>query len=284
MGISDSLFIDGDNAYTTYGLAIKEGGYAGVVQWPALKAPNYIDWPEEDGIEPDLLSPCVEPKKEIRLDFFCVNAPAGINALMSVLQDEAYHDFYFKEIGVSVSLRFKEIVDRSRIEDLEVFSASFTCDENYLDSMTPDTSSESSADVTVTPFGMLVDSVDVSHWNIMPLEGTRETVTKASPLKDNIVISSKSISGQVYPDDSAVKSSREVTIPMLLRAVSPVQFWDLYLDFFATLIAPGGRILTFDGKTYDFYYVSQSVSEFSKLHDDSIWCRFDLTVNFYEGD
>lgn len=305
------LFIDGVSAWSAYGLGVLKGGHVGIVQWPSLKTPDYIDWPEEHGIEPDLLNPCLDTKKSIRLDLFCKNAPACVDSLMAVLHGSAYHNFYFKEIGVAVPLRFVEVVNRKRVDSLETFTVNMACDESYLTQMQPnlgeavyltfngdrlvfneklllfhvfDEGHESHNTFSVPALGLLIDGVDISRYWAMPLEGTREAITTAAPLKDNLIISSKQMPGQHYPDTVAVKGFRQVDIPILMRAVHPPQFWENYIAFLTMLVQPGHRTLTFGGKNYKFYYSSQSVRDFIKLPGNEIWCQFDLSVIFFEGD
>lgn len=311
MSRSDFLYIDGLGARTNYHVAVQEGGYHGVVEWPSLKTPDFIDWPELPGIEPDLLNPCLEPKKSIRLDLFCDNAPGGIDDLMAVLHSSAYHDFYFKEIGVSVPLRFKDVSSRRRVDSLELFTLEMACDESYLTQMSPnlgekvylafdgkrllfndklllftayDEGLESHNFFSVPARGLLIDGVDISRYLCVPLEGTREAITQAAPLKDNLIITSKSMSGQSYPDNVAVKDRRRVDIPILMRAINPPLFWENYIGFLTMLVQPGHRTLTYNGQNHKFFYSSQSVREFIKLPGNEIWCQFDLTVIFYEGD
>ena len=51
------LYIDGKDAYTDFGVWITEGGYDGLLPFPELVEPDRNDWPDEDGIEPDLEKP-----------------------------------------------------------------------------------------------------------------------------------------------------------------------------------------------------------------------------------
>ena len=51
------LYIDGKDAYTDFGVWITEGGYDGLLPFPELVEPARNDWPDEDGIEPDLEKP-----------------------------------------------------------------------------------------------------------------------------------------------------------------------------------------------------------------------------------
>ena len=56
------LYIDGKDAYTDFGVWITEGGYDGLLPFPELVEPARNDWPDEDGIEPDLEKPTLKPR------------------------------------------------------------------------------------------------------------------------------------------------------------------------------------------------------------------------------
>lgn len=62
------LYIDGKDAYTDFGVWITEGGYDGLLPFPELVEPDRNDWPDEDGIEPDLEKPTMKPR-ELNITF-----------------------------------------------------------------------------------------------------------------------------------------------------------------------------------------------------------------------
>ena len=63
------LYIDGKDAYTDFGVWITEGGYDGLLPFPELVEPDRNDWPDEDGIEPDLEKPTLKPRE---LNIMCL--------------------------------------------------------------------------------------------------------------------------------------------------------------------------------------------------------------------
>lgn len=307
------LLIDGNDALVNYGIAIAEGGFDGVVVWPRLKTPQYIEWPEEPGIEPDLLSVSLEPKDSIRVDFFCRTAPTGTDAFIAMLQSESYHVFNFKEIGVTMPLRYKSLVSRDKIVPLECFTLEFAFDFDFLDEMEPyvgtpayltfrrngsrlvfnqnllvftdyDEGQESHAVISKKKTGLLLDGEDFGDFGCYVLEGSDNEITKAAPLKDNLIIKATGMKGQLYPDNTAVKGAKTVSIPLLMRAVNPSLFWKEYLRLLGVFASNGNRVLTWKGKTYKCYYQSQSLGEFVKLGDNQIWCQFTVTLCFYEGE
>ena len=305
------LFIDGADARVTYGIFVVEGGYAELVRWPEMKEPSYVNWPELPGIEPDLLETYLKPKDSIRLDICCTDAPTGSEAFIAMLQSASYHVFNFKEIGITIPLRYKSTTAREKYGNLEMMTLEMAFDYSYLDELIPyegtkvymtfnakklvfnsnllvftayDEGQGSTVVIRKKKTGLLLDGEDLGDRGILALEGTDEVITRPAPLKDNLIIKATGVKGQLYPDETAVKAHRSVTIPLLLRAENPSLFWNAYLELLADISAPGSHKLTWKGVEHKFYYQSQSITEFAKLGTNEIWCQFNLTVCFYEGD
>lgn len=305
------LFIDNADARETYGIFVVEGGYDDIVKWPNMKEPSFVNWPEEDGIEPDLLSTYLQPKGSIRLDVFCTTAPVGSDAFIAMLQSQSYHVFNFKEIGITIPLRYKAVRSREAYGNFEKLTLEMAFDYSFLDDITPyegtkvyltfnskklvfnqnllvftayDEGQGSTVVIRKKKTGLLLDSEDLGDRGILALEGTDEAITRPAPLKDNLIIKATGLKGQLYPDTIAVKDKRNVTIPLLLRAENPSLFWKAYLQLLDDLSSPGSHKLTWKGVEHKFYYQSQAITEFAKLGSNEIWCQFNLTVCFYEGD
>lgn len=308
------LYIDGIDAAVAYGVAVAKGGYNGIVQFPEMVEPNKVEWPEESGFEPDLLSPRLKPKESVRVDFICSNAPAGTDAMISALRDGSHHVFNFKEIAVTVPLRYKQVVNRNRLNTLETFSLEMALDSGFLDESVLQIYEGESSDIEfnekklyfnkqllifylyeswLRPIvkiqhkttGLLLDGADISEFCCAALEGTDAEIGKPAPQKDNLIIKTYGMNGQLYPDENTVKGSRDVALPILLRAVNATEFWKKYTALLSALVAGGNRTLTWGGVTHKCYYQRQTVNEFTRSHaSNEIWCKFDLVLCFYEGD
>ena len=61
--MENALYIDDLHVRSRFGCWITRGGYAGLLAFPAMREPEYNDWPEEDGIEVDLSEPKLEDKE-----------------------------------------------------------------------------------------------------------------------------------------------------------------------------------------------------------------------------
>lgn len=309
MSQAGKLYIDNRDAFATYGLVILEGGYDSLVQFPPMKAVDYVDWPEEDGIEPDLLNPVLDAKEGIVLRCACVRSPQQEN-LFSDLQTGAYHTFDFRRIGVTALLRLNEVSNLEIVGTLATFTMSLSFDADFVTdfehyegvpSILSFNSNKLEFDgnlmlfvdyegsggghfINVRSFGCKIDNVDVSSYGIIPLEGDIEAIARQDVIKQNLKISSKYIGGQTYDGQNVRKKERDVALKFLMRTSIPSLFWTQYKRFLTDLVAPGNRVLQYGGKTIKFFYKSQTVNEFSLAYDNSVWCEFTLNVCFYEGD
>ena len=131
MSQEGKLYIDNMDAFATYGLVILEGGYDSLVQFPPMKAVDYVDWPEEDGIEPDLLNPILDTKEGIVLRCACVRSPQQEN-LFSDLKTGAYHTFDFKRLGIRALLRLNEVSNLEIVGNLATFTMSLSFDADFV--------------------------------------------------------------------------------------------------------------------------------------------------------
>lgn len=304
------LYIDNRDAFTTYGLVILEGGYNSLVQFPPMKAVDYVDWPEENGIEPDLLNPVLDAKEGIVMRCACVNNPQQ-NNLFADLQNGAYHTFDFRKIGIAASLRLNDVTNLEIVgSSLATFTMSLSFDDDFesdfehyegVPSILSFDNNRLTFDdllmlfvdyegsggghpINVRSFGFTIDGTDISSYGIIPLEGDDEAISRQDTIKQNLKIASKYIAGQTYDGQNVRKTARDVSLKFLMRASIPTMFWVQYKRFLTDLVAPGHRTLVYGGKTRKFYYKSQAVNEFSVAYDNSVWCEFTLNVCFFEGD
>lgn len=98
------LFIDGHDAYATFGVWITRGGYDGLLPFPELVEPDWNDWPDEDGIEPDLANPTLRPR-ELNITFVRSVDSRSAGDLVERLSEPGYHLFRVPSLGREWSLR-----------------------------------------------------------------------------------------------------------------------------------------------------------------------------------
>jgi len=304
------LFIDGIDTLETYKVRVTDKGYNTLVQFPSLKKVESVDWPEDDGVEPDLLAPVLAAKDSIAITFVCSDL-TKYDAFLDLLYDGAYHTFFFMEIGVTAVLRLDTPSEYQRGRRMEIFTLNFCFDASFTSGMVPyeginwpltmngetmyfneqmliffvyERGLEPHRTISFPLTGMLIDGADVNTYTMRPIENYVGELGKAAPVKKNLIIESQFTAGRSYPDTAVVKGAKDVTLPFLMMADMPTTFWRQYLRLLTDLTSPGHKTLTYGGKTHKFYYKSQQVREFSRLRGNAIWCKFNLTLCFFEGD
>ena len=90
--MTDRLYIDGVDVFKAYGICVGLGGYKHLVQYPALKEVKCVDWPEENGVEPDLLNPVLAAKDNFSILISCQRYPVGFDAFCEFQGDRCYSD------------------------------------------------------------------------------------------------------------------------------------------------------------------------------------------------
>lgn len=309
--MKDRLYIDGVNAYEAYGIFPSEGGYRTLVQYPAMKEVKCVDWPEENGVEPDLLNPVLSAKENFSISLSCNQYPSGLDALNKLLTDGAYHEFYFKEIGVTAVLRLNGISGLKAVGNLAKMNMNVSFDADFLSQFIEykgqpvtltfndkrlifneslliftdyDDGLGARSVVNVRSFGMSLDGMDICNFGLIPLENNKVVLASQPVIKDNLKISSAYVSGQQYDSGVVKLDKKDVSLSFVMRASCAPLFWEKYKAFFSALVQPSGRTFAYNGKQHKFYYKSQNVEEFTKFPDNSIWCKFKLNICLYEGE
>lgn len=273
--MNGKLYIDGLDAFTAYGVFVQNGGYANLVQWPALKSVDTNDWPEDDGVDADLSDPKLA-SNEFQMSFCCVDYEKTI-LLFQTLTDGAYHTFDFSEIGITKELRLVSQPGTNMIKPLQIFSLQLADDE-YL----KDYDRQGPVRLTSETVGLEIDGVDLSEYGVRILSGTLDSILKAPAVKKNMSIDTDTNSGVIYENTNVSFQAKDVTLKCFLRTPSTEVFWGNYHALFFDLIQPHERMLhiTEDSEYYSCYYKSAKVSRFAKGPDGNIWCEFDVSLCF----
>lgn len=272
------LFIDGVDVYTTYGVSLANVAYEDVVCLPHLKPVPYNDWHEKNGIEPDLSAPVIAAKN-ITLKFNVSSSSKGYNAFLDALSDKAYHTFNFAEIGLTKELRLKSCGDLGSIQDLGLFSLTFSDDEpmNDYSYSAPSSKWEQLGDY-------LLDGIDFANYGIRMLRGTMDSVMQRSDVKENLKRDISTKSGVVYDGEKVTYKSRTAKLRCLMRAANSQEFWRNRNALVYDLSKPGERILTVSelGKEIPCFYKGCNVHCFFPDHG-KFWFEFTLNLEFFKG-
>lgn len=267
--MTGKTFIDGVDIYTAYGAFVTEGGYNGLVQFPSLKAVEYNDWYEEDGIEADLSAPVLDTKN-VSVSFAFVGSEIGL--FITALSDRGYHSFEFREMGRTFSLRLVSAGEPTVCDDLCIMTLTFADDfplEGYEYAAPGNGAWETR---------YLIDGKDLACYGIKILQGTRAQVKKIPAVKTALLRNIGSLPGVIYDADSVVRyKSRDLTLYCLIQASSLESFWEKHDALLYDLIRPGERELLAEMKIHKCYYNSMKVQEFSIIAG-IVWMKFSVTL------
>lgn len=268
-----SAYIDGIDLYKSYGIFVTEGGYNGLVSYPALGPVDIISWPEEDGDEVDLSNPTLK-SKEFSIAF-AAHKNINTGAFIEQLSDKAYHAFDFRSIGRSYKLRFSAQQNLDIANRLESFSLQFVDDfplegYSYVDPFSGISGSG----------GYELDGRPLSDYGVLILKGSEADIQKSPVAKLNLLRAISGHSGAIYDGENVVFKSKEVRLNCLLRANTLEEFWRNYNALLFDLVRPGQRSFYSEsmGLDYPCFYKSSSVSTFYPV--DKIWCEFTLVLSF----
>ena len=133
-----------------------------------------------------------------------------------------------------------------------------------------------------TPTEYQIDGTDLADYGLIILEGTEKSLKQLPKNKQRLTISLDSQDGAVYDSDGSVNTeSTKATLKLLLRAETIEKCIRLYYTFLHDLITPNSKELFRSDKieSYEFYYDSNSVSNFCRLHSGLWGIVFDLTIH-----
>ncbi len=268
---SGELIIDDVDVYDEYGVYVVTGGWNDLVSFPPLKAIDYNDWHEENGIEPDLSDPKLNTR-EVSMKFASVGDYIGFVAFLLAAPK---HTFNCAAIGRTFILRLVQQPNLTRASELGSFTLKLADDEP-MDRTTHTRVTPSSSVPSSTKWK--IDSRNLTTYGIRVLAGSLAEVQKAPAVKLNLLRNIKTQTGASYDGMTLTKQSKDVKLTCLMRANSLTQFWNNHDTFLYDLIQPSERNLycADAGTTLKCYYKSSSVSEF--FPEGKPWMKFTLTM------
>lgn len=273
------LYIDGHDAYTTFGVYVMEGGYNDLVALPPLKSPTTNDWQEEDGIEADLSAPVLDTH-EVSLKLAVSGLYSRYFALLQRLSDKAYHTFECAEIGRTFRLRLTQMSSLDAVKILgfatlklaDDFPPTFDEWGEYL----PRTAMVACEDYTL-------DDRNFTDYGVRILQGSLSEILKQPQVKPNLLRNIPSQQGVIYDNAVVTFKSKEVKLTCLARASSLDDLWHNLECLLHDLTRPEERRLGVREIEDEFpcYYKSCAVSEF--YADAEPWLKFTLTFVFTQA-
>lgn len=268
------LYIDGNDAYTEYGVYVVKGGWNELIAYPPLKSVESNDWQELDGIEADLSAPMLDTR-EIQLKVAFAGLDNRFFTLLELLSDESYHVFECAYIKRRYRLRLVSQPNLAAAKVIGTATLKFA-DDFPLSGYTykkPESNVAAYDDYTF-------DGVNFTTYGVRVLKGTLDEVMKTPTVKTNLLRNISTQAGALYDGKNVSYKNKDVKINCLMRADTLEELWRNYDALLYDLIRPNERKLWVDelGQEFLFYYKSCQVTEFYPT--DKIWLQFTLTVTF----
>lgn len=274
--LNGRLYIDGLDAYATWGIYVVSRGYNELIAFPSLKTVEYNDWHEEDGIDADLYDPQLNTR-EAQLN---IAGNAGYEQLcefITHLSDGAYHVFDCRSIGRTYTLRLIQApsLTINFYNALDFITLKFADDFPLHDYAYIEPHS------TVTTYAdYLIDERPLTDYGVRVLEGSLAEILKPAQVKQNLMRNIVTLPGASYDDSRVTFKSKDVKIRCLMRAKSLPELWHNYDALLYDLTRPGERELYVAplGQSFPCHYKNATVNEF--YPDGKIWLDFSLTLTF----
>lgn len=276
------ILVDGVNIFTEYGVFVTTNGYNGLLSFPPLKTPNFVDWAERDGIEVDLSNPVLD-SKTFQIAFSATANNSDIGGLMVLLENQSYHTISFQDLNISKILRLVSGVSYTGfLGGIRFFDLEFA-DDFPIDNTIYRTHSIS----TVVPLqGYALDGIDMSRYGIFILEGTQAEMLKSPAIKQQQTVNIQSLPGLIYDGGIApVYKQKDVKLNLLMKCTNVAQFHTNWNGLIYKLITPGLKHLSANslGMIYPknlCHYKNSEIIEFILRPNGQVFCQFSLTLVF----
>ena len=268
------LYIDGYDAYTTWGVYVVSGGWNDLISYPPIKSVESNDWHEVDGIEADLSDPKLNIK-EATLRIACAGVYGNFAGFIAMLSDKAYHDFDCRYIGRRYTLRLTQMPNLDHANALGFVTLKLSNDYPLKDYTyePPKSSIQRVSDY-------LIDGVPFTNYGVRILEGSLSEVMKTASVKQNLLCNLRTANGAIYDGATVTFKSKDVKLKCLMRAETLTELWQNYDALLFDLTRPNEHQLEVQEleQVFPCYYKSASVTDF--YPDSKIWLEFTITLAF----
>lgn len=253
--MNTQLFIDNEDVLTRFGISLGAGAFDELLAFPPLKEPEKNNWPEEEGIEVDLATPCLQ-KKELTFSFLREGAEGMDDAFIAFLSRPGYRTFRIPALQKEWRLR---LLSQSALHLKGTEGAAFTLKlaDDFPYRPAPGGVAEGGLPLPVSDFTL--DGVSLDRYGLVVESGRDECLQSAS-VKPGLSRQFAGSDGIWYDTGQVVFDSKEVNFRCCLAAASMERFWACYDAFFHAWLQPGERLLSYRPgvKTYPCYYKQTS--------------------------
>ena len=263
--------IDGVNSYSSYGVIIVEGGYAGLADYPSLKKFESVDYPEEDGLDADLAEPILDTRN-FNVKFASLKG-GNIDGFFSKITDGAYHTIGFDEVCISKKLRYVSNGSTTYDPRIRLFSMTFADDfplEGYTYAA-PQKTIGATTDVCI-------DGVPLSNYSIIITDGTNGSIYAKAAAKENLLTNVINKAGAIYDEYFVKRKTRTVTLQCVMICKSWSQFWQNHDALLYDLTRKNARVLSAGGCTVGNCYFGGCNSDKLTVSGTCVWWEFSLSL------
>lgn len=299
--MTDRLYIDGEDAFSNYGVFLSNGSLNELMSIPAFKNLSVNDWQEEDGEEVDLSNP-VLPSRTVTMTFN-IEIERKARNLLADLADGAYHTFRLPSLRREWKLRLISMPNFKAVAGIGLFSLRFADDfppvvvpsgltavqvkawKAGFDPVTLFLAESPSADNLVKASGMTIDNIDLARFGIYLLRGVYDSMAKAPEVKTALSRNSKQIPGAEYDSKAeVVYKAKDVTLNLFMRPATITDFWNQWRAFLTLLLKPGERNVYYD-KTHTTniaYFKGARITRIDPYASCGPWCEFQLILRLMD--
>lgn len=274
--MKEQLFIDKEEVFTRFGVSLGAGAFDELLAFPALKEPAKNNWPEEEGIEVDLETPCLQPK-EVSLSFLREGPESAADSFIAFVGRPGYRTFRIPALQKEWRLR---LLSQSTLQLNDAQAAAFTLKLADDFPYRPVGGAAAGGGLGLPVSDFTLDGVSLERYGLV-VESGRDECLRSASVKQGLTRQFAGSDGVLYDTGQVVFDSKEVTLRCCLAAVSMERFWACYDAFFHALVQPGERLLRFEpeGRAYACYY--KQTSGFRLLSSDGpVVAGFSLALVF----
>lgn len=274
--MATQMYIDGIDVLATY--KAYPLGYEGLLTWAQFKAIHITEWPDEDGVDANLINPKLDAQQ---LSLNVAVRDDSLEDFMEFVYSSHTHTYYFPELGLTKALRLVGCGDMEVARKLGIVTLMLSDDIPLKDYTY--VAPLSSVELAHLADRLFVDGVDVIDYGCVALEGVRNPIKAYPNAKDILITNASNRVGISADNEASVHTvSRQIIIPLLLRATTIEEFWQNYNALYHNITRSGARELELVGELpVECYYQSMSVESFSlpRFSGDTVWMQFSITFS-----
>lgn len=284
------FYIDGKDAFTTYGLFVADGGYNGLISFPIFKEFETNDWEETDGIEADLTSPVLNTR-DFSINFYCKDYYKTID-FIALISDLSYHEFNFAEVGCIRKLRLVSDQKKKIFKQMESFSLTFADDFPMLDYIYLPPIYDG---LVPSQDSYEIDGVPLLKYSVYLLDGSDAEIVKAPAVKKNLLVDISTKSGAMYNGTKVIYQKKDVALKCWMRCQNVETMWRnlnaLVYDLIKLTEKTDEDGISYKDaercfysekycEEYPCFYNGLKATKFQLLSGGRVWLEFTLTLTF----